>query len=267
MKSKVATASRKYAADLVARREFAWYMAMGNLRSRNASTSLGLLWWIINPLLQAIVYYVVFGLLLDISRDLSFLVSGIFVFYYTSTSITSGSNSVIQNRALLINLQFPKLIMPATALIEAGAGFLASVPAMYLILGPTDGLWPSLSLLMLPLTFGIHTLFNFGLAALAARITVPFRDMTNILPHALRIWFYLSPILYMTSQIEDMPDWALRLFHLNPMVPILDISRSALLGLPLDGNALLSASLWAVGLATVSIVAFVRYEGKMARYL
>ena len=63
-------------------------MAMGNLRSRNASTALGLVWWVLNPLLMGLVYYVVFGIILDVSRDLSYLLSGIFVFYYTSTSVS-----------------------------------------------------------------------------------------------------------------------------------------------------------------------------------
>ena len=110
-------------------------MAMGNLRSRNASTALGLVWWVLNPLLMGLVYYVVFGCILGVSRDLSYLLSGIFVFYYTSTVRDSGANSIILNTRLLVNLQFPRLIMPITALIESAVGFLVSIPALYLIIG------------------------------------------------------------------------------------------------------------------------------------
>lgn len=243
-------------------------MAMGNLRSRNASTALGLVWWVLNPLLMGAVYYLVFGIILGISRDLSYLLSGVFVFYYTSTSITTGANSIIQNRALLVNLQFPRLIMPITAIIEAGVGFLTSIPALYLIIGPSQGVWPPKRILVLfPIIFVIQSVFNLGLAALTARVTVPFRDVTNLIPHLLRIWFYLSPILYAVERFEELPGYATTLFHLNPMVPILSVYRSALLGYRFDPMDLAFSAAWAFGLAAVALTSFIRYEGKMARYL
>jgi teichoic acid transport system permease protein len=210
----------------------------------------------------------VFGLILGISRDLSYLLSGIFVFYYTTSSITTGANSIIQNKALLVNLHFPRLILPITAIIEAGVGFLVSIPALYLIIGPFEGIWPSKQFLVLfPIMFVIQTVFNLGLASLTARITVPFRDMTNVLPHLLRIWFYLSPILYTAAQIESLPEWGARLYDLNPLVPILSVYRSALLGYAFESSDLVYSAIWAFGLAAVAITIFVKYEGKMARYL
>lgn len=265
---RVVAGTQDYLGSLWARREFAWYMAMGNLRSRNASTALGLLWWVINPLLQGAVYYIVFGLILGISRDLAYLLSGVFVFYYTSTSVTTGANAIIQNRQLLVNLQFPRLIMPITAIIEAGVGFLTSIPALYLIIGLSQGVWPPQQFLVLfPIIFIIQSVFNLGLASLTARITVPFRDITNVIPHLLRMWFYLSPILYQVGQFGSLPDWATRLFGLNPLVPILAVYRSALLGYDFNGSDLLYSAVWAFGLAAVAITVFVKYEGKMARYL
>ena len=244
-------------------------MAMGNLRSRNASTALGLVWWVVNPLLMGLVYYVVFGVILGVSRDLSYLLSGIFVFYYTTTSVTSGANSIIQNTRLLVNLQFPRLIMPITAIIETAVGFLVSIPALYLIIGLQFGIWPTLQFLWLfPVAFVIQTVFNLGLAALAAWLAVPFRDILNLLPHLLRIWLYLSPILYSAELFEEkLPEgWAV-IANLNPMVPILGVYRSALLDYPIEPTELLFASLWAVGLAVFAITIFVRSEGNMARYL
>jgi teichoic acid transport system permease protein len=261
-------AARAYIATLWSRREFAWYMAMGNLRSRNASTALGLFWWVLNPLLMGGVYFVVFGLILNISRDLAYLLSGVFVFYYTTTSITTGANSIIQNRSLLVNLHFPRLILPISAIIEAGVGFLVSIPALYLIIGPVQGIWPPMRIVVLfPIIFIIQTVFNLGLAALTARVTVPFRDITNVIPHLMRIWFYLSPILYTAGQFSSLPEWAVKLYNLNPLVPILAVYRSALLGYKFEMSDLVFAAVWAFGLAAVAITVFVKYEGKMARYL
>lgn len=243
-------------------------MAMGNLRARNASTALGLVWWVLNPLMMGAVYFIVFGLILNISRDLSYLLSGVFVFYYTSTSITTGANAIIHNRQLLVNLRFPRLIMPITAVLEAGVGFLTSIPALYLIIGPTQGVWPGLrTLYLFPVVFVIHSVLNLGLAAFTARVTVPFRDITNVIPHLIRIWFYLSPILYTASQFDDLPSWAAKLYSLNPMVPLLSVYRSTLLGSALNPTDLIQSAAWAFGLAAVAIAMFVKYEGKMARYL
>ena len=243
-------------------------MAMGNLRSRNASTTLGLFWWVLNPILMGTVYFLVFGVILNISRDFAYLLSGIFVFYYTTTSMTTGANSIIQNRAILVNLHFPRLIMPITAVIEAGVGFLVSIPALYLIIGPVQGVWPPRRFLILfPIIFIIQTVFNLGLATITARITVPFRDITNVIPHLLRIWFYLSPILYTVGQLGTIPPWAVKLYNLNPLVPILSVYRSALLGYKFESSDLVLSAIWAFGLAAVAITSFVSYEGKMARYL
>jgi teichoic acid transport system permease protein len=214
------------------------------------------------------VYFLVFGVILNINRDLPYLLTGVFVFYYTSTSVTTGANTIIQNKTLLVNLQFPRLIMPMTAVLEAGVGFLTSVPALYLIIGPTHGVWPSLRILwLLPVAFVVQSVFNLGAATLTARYTVPFRDITNVIPHLLRIWFYLSPILYTASRFDDLPSWATTLYNLNPMVPMLAVYRAALLGSAFHMSDVIAASLWAVGVATISIAMFVSFEGKMARYL
>ncbi|MDJ0791707.1 MAG: ABC transporter permease [Acidimicrobiia bacterium] len=244
-------------------------MALGNLRSRNASTALGLMWWVINPLLMGLVYWLVFGVILDVSRDLSYLLSGIFVFYYTSTAITSGANSIIANTKMLVNLQFPRLIMPITAVMETAVGFLVSIPVLYLIIGPLFGYWPGWQFLVLfPIAFVIQSIFNLGLASLTARLAVPFRDILNLVPHLLRIWLYLSPILYSADLYDEkLPEgWAF-IANLNPMVPILALYRSALLGYPFEPTDLVLSALWALVVAGLAISAFVRFEGKMARYL
>jgi teichoic acid transport system permease protein len=262
-------ATRRYLEALWARREFAWYMAVGNLTARNASTTLGLFWWVLNPLLLGMIYYLVFGIILGVSRDLAYLLSGMFVFYYTATSLTGGANSIISNAKLIVNLSFPRLTMPIVAVIEAGIGFLASLPALYLIIIPSQGIWPPLRIvLLLPVIFIVHTVFNLGLAALAGRIAVPFRDVNNLIPYLTRLWLYLSPILYTTEVYDRLPDpWNSIAKFANPMVPILGVYRAALLGYEFRPEELVASIVWAVALAVIAITAFVKYEGRMARYL
>lgn len=256
-----------YLKTLWVRREFAWYMAMGNLRARNASTALGLLWWVLNPLLLGMVYWIVFGLVIKSSRSLDFLLSGMFVFYFTSTSVTGGANSITSNSRLLANLAFPRMILPITAIVEASVGFLASLIALYIFIGPT-GVWPSLGMLwVLPIAFSLQLVFNLGLAALAARVAVPFRDVNNLLPYLLRLWLYLSPIIYALEFVEKLSAPWDTIYYFNPMVPFLAMYRSVLIGSELTAFDLWASAAWAFGSAAVAISSFVRYEGRIARYL
>ena len=242
-------------------------MAMGNLKARNASTTLGLMWWVLNPLLLGMVYWLVFGVIIRTSRDLDFLLSGMFVFYFTSTSLTGGANSIISNGKLLANLSFPRMILPITAIVEGSVGFLASLVALYVIIGPT-GTWPKLSMLWLfPIAFSIHVLFNLGLAALAARIAVPFRDVNNVLPYLIRLWLYLSPIIYGLDFVDRLSAPWDTIYYFNPMVPLLAMYRAVLIGSELTAFDIWASVAWAVVLSSAAILSFVRFEGRIARYL
>lgn len=261
---------RSYVQDLWNRREFAWFLAMGNLKARNASTALGLFWWVLNPLLMAIVYFIVFGLIFPRSDDtpfLSWLLSGIFAFTYTTTAMTSGANSILANSKLLVNVRFPRMILPVSALVEAGVGFLASLGIFYVLAWPFNGIGPSRWLVILPLVFALHTAMNLGLAALTARLAVPFRDINNFIPHATRLWLYLSPIIWPVSFLNGKPEWAVRILELNPMFGILSLYRTALMGYEFQPEAVVSAVAWVAVLGVLGILSFVRFEGNMVRYL
>ena len=135
------SAARSYISDLWNRREFAWYLAMGNLKARNATTTLGLLWWVLNPLLLGAVYWIVFGVLFNrrlVDNDIPFiayLLSGMFPFFFTQSAMTGGVNSIVSNTRLLSNLSFPRLILPISALTESFVGFLTSLGVFYLVVG------------------------------------------------------------------------------------------------------------------------------------
>lgn len=265
--------SQRYIRDLWARREFAWHLARGNLKARNASTALGLFWWVLNPLLLGAIYVIVFGVILKVNRArddyVSYLLSGMFAFYYTRSAMVAGVNSIVNNTRLLANLNFPRLILPFSGLVESAFGFLASMVAFYFIVWPLEGTLPSAAIVWLIPAFVILTVFNFGLAALVARIAVPFRDVNNLVPYFLRLWLYLSPIIYSVSFLEDrdVPLTLRRLLEFNPMFPILGLFRHALIGDPLRSSDVVTATSWALLLFVIGVASFVKSEGRMARYL
>lgn len=262
---------RRYLIDLWGRREFAWFMAKANLTARNASTSLGLLWWVLNPIFMSAVYYFVFGFLFD-SRGkdplyLSYLLAGMFAFNYTTTSMTGGSNSILGGAKLLVNIRFPRLVLPMTAMFESTFGFVTSILAYYLVVFPVQGVYPRWQFLFLPLIIIMHFLFNLGLAAFTARLTIPFRDLNNLIPHLTRLWLYSTPIVWPLSLLDNKPWWVHGIVEVNPMYSFVTLYRWALMGRELGPQVLTNAALWTTAMLIAGVYSFTRNEGNMVRYL
>ena len=113
----------------------------------------------------------------------------------------------------------------------------------------------------------LQILLGFGLSTLAAALVVPFRDIGNVIPFALRIWLYLSPIIWPLSYLEELDPTAQFLFKFNPMAGILSMHRTALTGSELDVVAAWIATGVACVAFLVGLVAFRRSEQSMTRYL
>ena len=257
----------EYMSELWRRRDFVWFLAKGNIKARNASTVLGLAWWVLNPLLLGLVYFFIFGLIFPTQRDIAYLLSGIFVFHFSSQSMSGGANSIIGNSKLLVNIRFPRLILPIAFLLESTFGFLASLVVLYLIVIPFADVIPGPSILWLFVALPLQIVFNLGLAAATARLAVPFRDITNLIPYLTRIWLYMSPIIWPLSMLEGVSSTFQSLFRLNPMFPIIAVYRTALLGYPLDQADLVAMVAWCVVVGIVGVAMFIKYEGRMVRYL
>lgn len=258
-----------YVNELWRRREFIWFLAMGNFKARNASTALGLFWWVLNPLLLSFVYWFVFGLIFDTGRDIIYLMSGMFVFHFTAQSLTGGANAILQNSKLLTNLKFPRLILPLANLIEALVGFVVSLGVLLVVQLIVNRHVPTTTLVLLLVAVPLQFLFNLGLSSIAARLAVPFRDINNFIPYLNRIWLYMSPIIWplemltATSAGREFAPYA----EMNPLFSLISVYRAALIGEPFDPAMLTRFAIWALIMGFVGIGLFVRYEGKIARHL
>lgn len=262
--------ARDYLRELWRRRDFAWFLAMGRLRAQNASTTLGLAWWVLNPLLLGGVYFLVFTLLFTGRRPDDFLVylmAGMFVFRFSTTALTGGARSILSNSKLLVNQRFPRLILPIADLIESTVGFLASLGLLMLLALFVEGIWPSVNLLLLLLVFPLQLLFNLGLATGTARLAVPFRDIGNFIPYISRLWFYLTPVIWPLDMIAEQPELVQTLVRVNPLYGIVAAYRTAFLGYPFDGGALAISAVWVAVVLAAGVYSFIKIEGRMVRYL
>lgn len=207
---------RPYIAELWRRREFAGELSRSNMRASNTRTFFGQVWLVINPLLLACVYYVFVSILAQRTGGLvylSHLVAGIFAYYLVSGCISTGATSVVGSGALISNMAFPRILMPLSAVRTAFVRFLPTVPVYLILHGIAGGPW-SWKMLLAPFFLGTMIVFAAGLAAVFATLQVYFRDTTSFLPYFLRIWLYLSPVIWFA---EDVPARLAPFMAFNPL--------------------------------------------------
>lgn len=247
-----------YLRDIWRRREFMVTLPMDQLRSQNQDTILGSFWHLLNPLFLALVYYLVFGVIFGANGSIdnypAYLITGIFVFYFTQKSIISGTGTIVSNLKLIQTVSFPRAILPVSSVIgEFVAQFYAMISMFLLVL--ITGVGPKLTWLIVPFIFALQAVFNLGVAFMAARATFHFRDVAQFLPYVLRIWLYLSGIFF---TIDFVPEgWPRTVFQLNPLWSFIDLNRQAILEGTSNGQEWLMAIAWSA-VALVSGFLFFR---------
>ncbi len=256
-----------YFRELWARREFATELSRSTMRSANTATFFGQAWLVLNPLLLAGVYYLLVTIIRN-RHDPSFfthLLLTLFAFTMISTSINSGSKSVTTSGKLLINTAFPRLLIPLSAVRTAFFRFLPTIPlyfVFHLILMPRQWSW---SMLVSVYFLGCMIVFSMGLAAFFATLQVYFRDTASFLPYFVRIWMYLSPVLWLPDSITQFSKTALTLIQLNPLYSMLGGYAEAVQ----EGHfpppyMWVAAAAWALASAAAGFLYFISREREFA---
>jgi teichoic acid transport system permease protein len=253
-----------YVREMWRRREFAFEMARTRLREQNFDTVFGQLWLVINPLLMALVYF----LLVDILRGgghrpegfFAHLVAGLFVFQIIHNALTVGVRTVTKGGRLILNSAFPRALLPLSAVITS---FLRFLPTMliYIPIHFVSGLPVNLNTLWVIPVLALFLLLASGLAMLVSAGQVYFRDLSNFLPYMLRIWLYCSPILYFASEVPQKYKW---LLDVNPIGGLLTAWSDALRGHAPAAGALLPSLLWGVGIFVAAGLFFLSREREFA---
>lgn len=252
-----------YLRALWERREFALLVPLGEFRQRNMDTLLGSSWHVLNPLFQAGIYYLLFGVLLrqraDIENYPAWLIIGLFTFGFTQKSVQSAARIIVAKVGMLRSLNFPAGILPISVNLSEILAHLPAVAVMFVVVALTGESVTWWWLLALPLIV-VQAVFNLGLSLIAARLTVHFRDLDNLLTHLLRMWMYFSGVLFPITLAPE--GWIRTLLTINPPHAFIATAR----GLLLDGRLDTAAASWAGAWTGVVLVAgllfFHRYEGR-----
>lgn len=253
-----------YIGELWRRREFAFELARTNLRSQHFNTALGQLWLILNPLLLGLVYFMLVEIIGRGNRGIDFLAHlllALFAFRLVSSSVSQGARSVVGGGRLILNSAFPRTLLPLSSVLTSFMLFLPTL-AVYAIIHAMAGLPVTPQILWAIPIIAMLILLAAGIAMLVATVQVYFRDLTNFLPYAMRIWLYASPVLYFAYQV---PPKFKPILAANPLYPLLtSLSDTVNLGREPRPMLMLWGLGWAVGLFVIGSLFFISREREFA---
>jgi teichoic acid transport system permease protein len=258
----------EYSRQLWAYRHFIASYANAKVTSSLGKTRLGVFWQVLTPLINAAVYYVIFGVILNtksgIDNFVPYLCTGVFIFGFTASVVQSGVQAISSNMGLIRALHFPRASLPLAITTVEIRNMLASMAVLIVIvLGfgePVTWEW----LLIVPI-FLLQCVFNAGLALAAARLGSKVADVKQLVPFIMRMWLYGSAVLYPVTRFSDhLSGWQLHLIEANPLLVYIDLMRHALMEeVPLAASAQvlwLEAIAWALVVGTAGYVYFWRGE-------
>lgn len=267
----------EYIKAIMQRREFITVLAQSKAQAENQNTYLGQIWAILTPLLNSLVYVLIFGIMLKtragMDNVIGYIVVGTFIYGFFSSTVTSSAKSITGNLKLVQSLQFPRAILPISIALK---GMIVLLPGLLIMMvisqiaiavSPNQGpqylnpeRWPLL-ILALVLLF----LFSSGVGMILARYASRIPDINNTLPFLLRIGMYASGVIFSIDKFVEHPILQ-AIMSYQPVAVFLNLARQAVLA---ESNIPLDWSKWALGLGwalVFFIIGFVTFWKDEARY-
>lgn len=250
--------------DVWAYRELLYFLAWRDVKVRYKQTALGAAWAILQPLFMMVIFTLFFGRLAGVGSDgipyPLFALAGLVPWTFFSNSVTASSNSLVGSANLITKVYFPRLIVPAAAMIAGLVDFvLAFVLLVALMIYYRVSLTTNL-LFLIPLTL-LMALFSLGVGTWMSALNVKYRDVRFALPFLIQLWMFVSSVILPSSSLPAKYRW---LLWFNPMSGIIEGYRSALFGLPFDWPTLGIASALTVIVLLYSAYSFSRVERSFA---
>ena len=206
--------------ELYAYREMIRMLIRRDLRGRYKGTFLGFVWTFLNPLLQFVVYAVVFSQIIkmNIEQFYIYLFIGFIPWYFFASTVPVGAGCVHAQSNLVLKIYFPRMVLPISATLSGFCNMLYSelvVLAVILV----SGFGVSYHIAALPVVFLGQLLIVLGIVLIVSAITVYYRDIQHIIDIIVMAWFYITPIVYTPEYVPDRFKWIL---DINPMAGIIE---------------------------------------------
>lgn len=228
--------------EIWAYRELLFFLTWRDVKVRYKQTALGAAWAILQPLFMMLIFTIFFGRLAGISTGSVpyplFALAGLVPWMFFANSVAASSNSLVGSANLITKVYFPRLIVPAAAMLAGLVDFMLSF-VLLAVLMVVYRVVPTVHLLFLPVLVLLTSLFALGVGTWMSALNVKYRDVRFALPFLIQLWLFVSSVIQPSSSIPQKWRW---LLWLNPMSGIIEGYRSALFGLPFDWTGIGIAS-------------------------
>lgn len=237
------------------------YKVRADLKVEAAQGYLGVLWWVLEPLLYMGAFYIIFAVAMQRGGEdfVPWLLSGLVVWKWFNTSVLRSATSIRNGQGLMAQVYLPKLFFPSVSILGSGARFLFTL-AFLLAFLLIYGIAPSWKWLLIPFMVLLQLLLISGFSLLAAALIPLWPDLMLLVTNGLMMMFFLSGIFFDLSAVGG---WLGILLKLNPMAPVIDAWRSILLGLPWQNLHWLG---WTLVAALLTLIAGIHLLHRYDRY-
>jgi lipopolysaccharide transport system permease protein len=213
-------------------RELLYILAWRDVKVRYKQAALGVVWAVLQPLLLMGIFTLVFSRIGNVSSQglpyPVFAFAGLVPWTIFSSALTSSSNSLVANEALVSKVYFPRLLIPAGSILAWIPDFVLGSCVLFVVMA-IYGVAPELTALLLPLVLVAVILAAASVGVWLSALNVAYRDVRYVVPFLTQIWLFVTPVAYPTASIPHQFAWVA---GLNPMTWVVDFSRWALLGTP-----------------------------------
>ncbi len=251
-------------------RHFMFYDARARVQNGNKRDRLGSAWLLLDPLLNGLGYFAIFGLLLGASRGIEnfigYLIIGVFLFQMSSRAIVGGARVIPSNRNVIQAFNFPRATLAVAVNLRE---LIANIPViimmlmMILVIPPTEEItwrW----LLIFP-AIALQMVFNLGAGLLLAPLIAKVNDFVHVVSFAMRFWMFASCVMFSIDRYSSVPIIKF-IVEINPMYLILDIVRKSVLYAQTPGwQSWAGLTAWALGTCALGIIFFWKGEESYGR--
>jgi len=214
-------------------RDLFYFLVWRDIKALYAQTILGFLWAIIQPLVQIVIFTIIFGQVAKLPTDgipyILFLSVAIIPWTYMTSAMSQSSQSLISGSSMLGKIYFPRLIFPIVPCLARLVDFGISIVIILCIL-LFYRVSPTWNLLLFPLFFMMMMSIPIGIGLWFSSLAIRFRDVKQAMPFVIRMLMYSAPIVYSASTI---PEAYRVIYSLNPIVGVIEGYRACLLGTPI----------------------------------
>lgn len=208
-------------------REMIFSLIRRDLRGRYKGSVLGFLWTFINPLLQLLVYTMVFSIIMraGIEDYYLFLFVALVPWIFFSTCLTGGASCLLAQKDMVKKIYFPRQVLPIAFVSSQFVNMLLTFLVIFVVLLFSGHSLNVIALLCLPIIMVVEYILALGITMIASAVTVYFRDLEYVLGIVSMAWQFLSPVMYSVEQVPENLRWV---FNINPMSHVISAYRDIL---------------------------------------